>query len=283
MPINNRVVELSPGQEKQVTTNKNFRLGQRAVARDGEAVFRYCRAGAALLAGQLCQHASLAAIGLGLTVADTVAPVPDTVVALGSRTILMDLPSTHDTIDADAFQDGILSIMTGPGAGHMHRMSTHAAVAVDDATQFTITLYDDDVIIDTPLTTASQLSLYRNFYDSVVPVDIDTTYTAPMGVAPAEVASLSFFWLQTWGPCAVRAETGTRPLQIGQHAVPALSTSGFSGAVEAPQEIATALDVVDTVNASGWALPKVGFAIGVITGDTPADDFTVSLFLTLAP
>ena len=283
MPINNRVVELSPGQEKQSSTTKYYRLGQRAVASNGEAVFRYARAGAALLPSQLCQGRSTATLSLGYTVADTVAPTPDTAVALGTRVIIMDSPSTHDTVDADAFQDGIMSVITGPGQGHAHRMRLNTAVGVDDATQMTVTLYEDDGIVDTPLSTVSQLSLYRNWYDGVVPVDIDTTSTPPLGVSPAEVVTDGYFWLQTWGPCPVRAELGTRMPTAGQGVIAAVTTSSFAGAVEQPAEYATAFDVVDTVNQSGWALPRVGYAIGLITGDTAADDFSVMIFVTLAP
>lgn len=275
-------VTLSAGQEKRTTTAKEFPLGTRAIL--GEKVFRYARNGAtALVPAQLCQMATT--IALGLHVGDTVAPVPDTGVAIGGRTILMDLPSTHDTIDADVFADGWMNVIDGPNEGHVYRISpdTHPLVAVDDATQLTLVLAYDDPVVDTALTTASLLGVHRNYYDRVVPVGIDTTLNGPVGVSPAEVPADSYFWLQTFGPCLVRAETGTRYPTLGREVIAALSTSGFDGAVEMAQEIATALDVVDTVNQSGWAEAKVGFAYGVITGDTAADDQQIGIWLTLAP
>ena len=273
-------VSLSPGQEKRTTTIKEFPLGTRALL--GERVFRYARAGAGLTAGQLCQHKALR-----LSAADSAMGV-DTDVAVGGRTIVVNLPSTHDTLDADEFDDGVMYVVgssDAPGLGQMYKILTHTATqtGVDTGGDMSFTLAYDDGVADTPLTSASVVQVIENFYNRVVPTDIDTVAQAPVGVAPVVVASESYFWLQTWGPCPVRSETGTRTPSLGAAVIWARSTSDFAGAVELPQEFATALDVVDTVNASGRDYPHIGFAVGIITGDTAGDDGTTIIWLMLAP
>lgn len=173
----------------QSTTQKH-RLGARLVV--GDRVFRYVKAGAALIAGQLCEAA---AFGGSLTAVqnDLVVSVTG---AVGTKTVTV--TSLTDAVTEDQFADGYLSIYDGSaatGLGQCYRIKSHPAIAAAGALK--LTLYDDIVVIITAGTAKATITAnpWKN-----VKVNATTSVGMPIGVPLVVVASGSYGWVQTWGP-----------------------------------------------------------------------------------
>ncbi len=268
-------VELSYGMEKAVSALalKAHPYGTRGVLPDGR-VFKYSFSDGALEAGWIMQAgAQPTADAIGEYDMDV--PISSDGNAIGDRQIRVDFSTGVSTIvPADEWGDGILYVNDGPGEGHVYRISSHSSGSSDLATVLLMTLADDDTIRSTALTTLSLIGLIKNQYKDVVVVD-DDAFTNVVGATPVAVPDDRNFWLQTWGPCALKITAKLVVPLLGKAVQPNITTSDILGSVAG----------YDTVNSTDTAAeplndaPIIGFSMAVAAVDT---DFGM-VFLQIAP
>lgn len=175
------------------SSTQRFILGTRLQV--GERVFRYAVTNGAQTAGIIAQAPTLggATTTLQTTQAVTVAA------PIGATDVYVNALTTAQA--AELFADGWASIFDASAtACFLYLVRKNTALATSGTTSY-ITLYDE---LHIALTTSDQVSLITNPYKDVVAVSSATTLTgAPMGVPPVAITDNYYFWLQTWGPCAI--------------------------------------------------------------------------------
>lgn len=180
----------------ETSSTLKARLGTRLQV--GDRVFRYALAGAAaIIPGVFCQQALVggATTTLQTTLALTVAATA------GDSRIYINALTTAQA--ANLFADGWACIYDATlGGPTLYRVKGNSSLAVSGVTSY-IELYDG---IPAALTTSSQVELIANPYKGVIILPSASTLTGPvMGVTPVYVAATYYFWLQTYGPCAILA------------------------------------------------------------------------------
>lgn len=184
-------------------------LGDVARTSDGRE-FRYCRAGEATVAGSVYQTAA------ELVNHDHLTPAA---AAVGATQITVALGAT--AVTENQYAGGLLTVDSAPGEGYDYFIVSHPAGDLSTSVVFTIAAPGVQVAI----TTASEVTLTPNPYAGVIIAPATTLTGAVVGVAKCVIASGSYGWLQTKGPCGVLA-AGT--IIVGAVAV---SPSGTAGAV----------------------------------------------------
>lgn len=182
--------------EESIT--KQARLGERLQV--GDRIFRYAQAGAAALnPGKLVQQA---VVGGATTTLQTTRPVA-VAATLGDTRIYTTALTTEQA--ADLFADGWVSIFDASMTlgCYLYRIKGNSVLATSGVASY-LTLYDG---LHVALTTSDQLEIIANPYKGVIINSSATTLTgAILGVAPIYVTASYYFWLQTFGPCAVVAD-----------------------------------------------------------------------------
>jgi hypothetical protein len=170
------------------------KIGTRAVSDDGR-VFRYAKAGATLVAGNVLQSSAILANHLGNT---------PPAVAIGAKSFSYTPGATAGA--ANLYGDGFLQVDTTPGNGYTYGIESHAAITASVA--FTLYLKDP---IQVALTTDSRVGLIVNPYKNVIQLPVTTATGTIVGVATYIITSGEFGWIQTWGLASVLT-TGTPAL-----------------------------------------------------------------------
>ncbi len=205
------------------------RIGERIQV--GDRVFRYASAGTALLAGVVAQAATLGGAGTALqtTLAVTVAA------SIGDVNIYVNALTTAQS--ANVFEDGWASIHDDSAvACFLYLIKSNSALATSGTSSY-ITLYDG---IHIALTTSDQIELLANPYKAVIATPSATTLTGGLiGVPPIAITSGYYFWLQTWGPCAVMPGNATTP-DFDEYVTMSDTTAGY---VEADSNSANTMTV----------------------------------------
>ena len=164
-------------------------LGSRKVV--GDRVFRYTLAAGTIAAGDLAQlnPASLINVTAGGTN------------PAGGKVFTFYFATSNS---ANVFAEGTLHSQSGTAAntGYTYRVKSQPIVATTSTAN--LVLYD-------PLKIAANVtdkwSLHKNMYSGIT---VNTAGTAaPAGVVPVAVVSGDYFWLQTWGPVAVRGSAAS--------------------------------------------------------------------------
>jgi hypothetical protein len=180
------------------SSTKKAKLGERLQV--GDRVFRYAYNGAAALnPGKLVQQAIL---GGALTTLQTTRPVA-VAAAAGDTRIYTTALTTAQV--ADVFADGWVSIWDASMTlgCYLYRIKGNSVLATSGVDSY-LTLYD---ALHVALTTSDQLEIIANPYKGVIINSSATTLTGPiLGVAPIYIDINYYFWLQTFGPCAVVAD-----------------------------------------------------------------------------
>jgi len=184
---------VSQGIYEQSTTQKH-RIGERLQI--GNRVFYYCSAGAALIAGQLCESAAFGGSSATIQTNLTVPTVTDGSNAAGQNIVTVTMAT--DAAVVDLFNDGYLSVYAGTaaqGVGQTYRIKSSAVATAAGALK--LTLYDDLVIV---LTAGSaKCNVITNEYKAIK-VSAANPVGFPIGVPLIVIASGSYGWVQTWGP-----------------------------------------------------------------------------------
>jgi hypothetical protein len=171
-------------------------------------------------------------------------------VAVGDTRVSVTLGNTAAA--ANDYAEGYLHCNATGAPGSVYKIKSH--LAIDANGTGWINLYDP---VTKAMTTSSKVTLTKNHYKDVV--TCPTTLTSvPVGVSIVDVTNGYYFWLQTYGPCAVLTN-GT--IVVGNGVIP---SGSVSGAVDA--------------EAAASIVPRVGFVLQV-NADT---EFSL-IFLRLSP
>lgn len=181
----------------QESATKNFPLGTRYRAGDGR-VFHYALAGAtALIAGNTQEQAPFGGASTEIQATEAVAVAG----SVGDTRVYVTAVTTVQT--ADLFEDGWLAIWDATTAGmcYLYPIKGNSALAATGTTSY-VDLYDP---LHIAITTSDQSFLLVNPYKDLV-IAAAAGAGAVVGVAPISVTAAYYFWLATYGPCAVYPE-----------------------------------------------------------------------------
>ncbi len=169
-----------------------------------DRVFFYAQASASVAAGTvLCAAAPVASAQSGLlAVAATSA---------GAKVLS---GTSSAAVTANFYAEGFFGEALGAGAGELYRVKANAA----GSTGFGITLYDG---LNTTITSGTGFWLIPNLYKNVYVAS--QNLGIPVGVAPVNITSGGYAWIQTWGvanPIHEAASAAGASLRVG-------TTGGF--------------------------------------------------------
>lgn len=190
-------------------------LGTRGYTRDGR-VFRYAQAAAAVTGGRLCQ-----ARAAGTWSDDQNF---DSSYAAGTTKVVMQVVSTGAPSSEDStgyWTDGYLLVNDGTGEGQLTLIKQFRGWTTGSTGGLSATCYLYDDGLKQAVSTGTECGLNLNPYAKVV-MHPKAQTAVPVGIAPIDVTSAYYFWLQTWGPApAWFGGTGT----AGRVAYPDLGTN----------------------------------------------------------
>lgn len=181
-------------------------LGMRLVV--GDRVFRYALAAGAVNAGNWCENQQVLAESLFVNAGTFVSPTSNAQAATaGNKTISIVAATTYA---ANLLAESNLIVQSGTAAntGQVFRIKSHP-VAISGAT-LVLSLYDE---INHVIQTADTWTIQMNQYNAIKQGTTGAT-TVAVGVAPLIVASGDYFWMQTWGPAAVKNAVATRGVSV---------------------------------------------------------------------
>ena len=184
------------------------------VIKMGNRTFIYSSAGETLYAGNLCE---MAPYGGATTTLQTTQAVT-AAAAAGNTRIYVNALTTAQT--ADTFKDGYISVWdaTTTGKCWLFKIKGNSALATSGTTSY-VDLYDP---LPEALTTDDQCEFIANPYKSVAQHNASQAGCC-LGVAPINVTSAYYFWLQTYGPAAVYPEAA---LDVGEDVVASDNVAG---------------------------------------------------------
>ena len=199
------------------------RLGSRKVV--GDRVFRYAKAGAGgtITPGNLMQ--APASNAGEVSVVQTTAGQHN----IGDKIINL---YSSGSVGSGEYAEGYVFVCSGTDPGPLYRIKSHPDIAA--TATGTLTLYD---ALITTHTAADQVTVLRNMYNKVV--ECAALGEFPVGVAPVTCTTNDYFWLQTWGPCAILNSSGAAVVAKGMAAFPATT-----GAVQSATTAGTASEAI---------------------------------------
>jgi len=209
-------VPLTDKEVRTPTTTQRAPLGTRGATPDGR-IFRYAKNGAtALTKGLLCQG-KVQTTAWSNTTASYISTAFLTELGttdIAAGTTYLHLTATGDTdltVTKDLFKEGWIWVSgTATSAGQLMKIKTNN-VASSGSTGYSATggqLYvefEAGYALSDPIDTAAEVSVCENEYDGVV-VSATTATAELVGVPAVNVAASRYFWIQTWGPCAMKSE-----------------------------------------------------------------------------
>jgi hypothetical protein len=195
-------------------------LGSRKVV--GDRVFRYAKCLTGLGAGDVGQDSLVSLINVTAGATN----------ASGGKIFTFYFATSNG---AGTYDDGFLIAQSGTAAnlGYSYKVKTQPLVAT--TANADLTLYDPLARVND---VADKWSLFSNPYGRVS--EMTNATNAAVGVAPIAVTTNDFFWLQTWGPCNVKAGAALVDGNAfvagatGQIAAPTATTGGALGYVLQP-------------------------------------------------
>lgn len=209
------------------------RLGSRRVV--GDRVYRYAKAGAGgtVAAGNLLQAPDVNAGEV--SVVQTTCGQHN----IGDRTLNL---YSSGSVGSGEYAEGYVFVCEGTSPGPVYRIKSHDDIAATSTG--TLTLYDTLV---TTHTAADQVTVLRNMYNGVV--ECGAVGDVPVGVAPITCTTGDYFWMQTWGPCALLNSSGAAVVAKGGIVFPgttgacqSATTAGIGPYIGVGMELGTTLE-----------------------------------------
>lgn len=198
-------VLLSGTQVLAQSSSKVHPLGTRGATRDGR-VFRYARNGAtALKAGYLCQSAAAVTSFMTLSTGTTELKANTSVAKFIAS-------ATSPFTTKNSITDGYLFLYTSSTAkanaqyAQIKTISTNPSATKNSV--ITVNFQPGEFLYSASTnagTTNAEVGVIRNPYDKVIvkPVGVKTGIVVGVPIRP--ITANYYFWLQTWGPCALRS------------------------------------------------------------------------------
>ena len=207
-------------------------LGTRLVVPDGR-VFRYAQAGATALqpfclvgGAALGPWSTMSASGANWSVQRV------TSYEVGATQILFSYGATG-SVAADGFRDGYMIVgSTDTAEAQFAALGSHGALASSTIlANLNYVNIPDGLDLALPTETDCWPRLVPNPYKGVIVTNYATILGGILGVPIVPVAISYYFWLQTWGPCAVIQDTGAGDIGTAQPGVQVWSASGSTGGI----------------------------------------------------
>ncbi len=196
MPIEQGIYEESSTQKAD--------LGIRLVM--GDRVFYYAQAGAEISSGSAVSTPDEDATAGGLDSAGLQATVAAGVYSFNISLI------NQAAIALNHYREGYVAFLSGSDVTTvkhddiaLHRISNQPAMAIS-CSDGAVALQLYDPITAIKLSTDHVIQLVANMFLGVVPSNDAGATATGLGVAPIAVTDAYYFWLQTWGPCAVTVD-----------------------------------------------------------------------------
>lgn len=198
-------IMLSPGEEMRESSTKVLPLGTRGVTRDGRA-FRYAKAGATVVAGLM-----------------VISPVPDEMSspATSSRNYLEVagvVGDDHFHLRVTEYADATALAANKYAGGYVWYGNTapetigqyfpiKAHPAMTALATYNIKVdFEKGYQLEEAVGTSIGMAMIKNPFDGVINVTQGAAPTSVIqGVAPRNATSGNYFWVQTWGPCVIKA------------------------------------------------------------------------------
>ena len=188
----------------ETSTNKSYAFGTRMHVPDGR-VFRRAQADTtALVVGRTAQQALPHIKTVNQEIAEKTATERDDVVVVN-----IPVSSGPEDIPAGLFDEGLLYVVSGGGAGHVYRINTSQ---VGNPIANTVTFNLEAEIIDrqgVASTTTTRVTVLQNKFKALTLTNAPP-YMPVVGVTPVAVAASAFYWLQVQGAAAVLQEGDLR-------------------------------------------------------------------------
>ena len=197
------------GLEKEHTSSKKRRFGTKLILPDGR-IYSYGKAGEAITAGKITMAAATSSghikdLVIAAAVAANASGIGAITVTNATTAISGSEYYTGSRGDVGDYEDGYIFVNDADGEGQSWPIWRHSA-ATSSGT-LTIDLFENDFVV-TALTTSSEVGLAKNPYAAVDLWDVNDIDGVIAGVPNRDIASGSYGWVQTAGPCAVLT-TGT--------------------------------------------------------------------------
>ncbi len=242
MPIEQGIYDESVSQKAD--------LGTRLVM--GDRVFYYAKAGAAISSGSTVSTPDEDATAGGIDSAGLQGNP-----AAGAYSFNISLIN-QAAIAANHYKEGYVAFLSGSDVATtphtdiaLYRISAQPAMAISCSDgAVTLELYDPVTVIKR--SGDAVIQLVANLFLGVVPSNDVTSGGTGLGVAPIAVTSAYFFWLQTWGPCAVSVDTTAT----------AKGTTYVFDSAAGTQQAGTVVKWAATDMSQGGGLAGVGLAAG---------------------
>jgi len=177
------------------TTVPQHKLGELYISPHGDK-FRYARAGATLVTGNLLQERAEVTNFRSMNVAAAA--------AIGDEEITVDLGGT--AVTANQFSDGLIYVESSTGIGQQFRITGHD---IQTGTTSECTFQLDRPLKIALVLDTSQVTVRNNPYNEVIQYPITTQTGGAVGVALYAMTDEYYGWIQTGGDVAMLWDTGT--------------------------------------------------------------------------
>lgn len=198
---------------QKVSTAQLHEVGTRGYLPDGRVFYYSSNVSTALAPGKTVVAGTYPTYGVNIAVAS------DT--AISSRLLPVTLGSSQ-TLAANLFAGGYVTVNAGTGLGYIYKIRSHAAVAA--STAMTLDLWDPITVAVTAA--SSKVTFSKNPWAEVA---IGGATGQIVGVTPTDVplgsTTTQYFWSQTWGLCPLLSDA-TVTTAVGQMVIPAASGAG---------------------------------------------------------
>jgi hypothetical protein len=190
-------------------TTQRYKLGTRLAV--DERVFRYARAGAGLNRANTVMNFD------SWTLTNE---APNQAAAIGATSIQV----VNTTGTADQYQGGWVAIFTT-------RLQLRHILRNDASDGTDILLYLDGGLEVAIVADSTWVTGYPSiYYDTRSSAE---NFNSVVGVAPCDVASGSYYWAQTWGPCYARAAGSVPGVSAFDREIYAAGTGALYGGIQA--------------------------------------------------
>ncbi len=265
---------LSPTDVRTPTSaQKGFPLGTRGETMDGR-VYKYSKNGSAILSKGLLVQSEAGTDRFGdATLGYLSTAWPSGTTAISSTWAYLDLSVTRDsdmTVVADFFKDGWLWVSSSSTeGGQMVQLKGHTASSSNSASSYCRFTFADGHKFSQIVDTGSFIAVQKNEYDDVIVVPTAAATAQMIGIPNSDVAANNYFWLQTWGPCPMKADT------IIPDAAGVYNSTQLSGAI---------CSVTSTTGGNTTSISPGGpHQVGRMAGMAMTDNEFVLVHLTLTP
>ena len=239
--------------------DKPYPLGTRGHAPDGRA-FRLARAGGtALSIGRTAQAAlpdpRMRNIG---TAGEFDGRTNVLTLRVGNLVNALESGATA----AGEYDDGLLYVVSGAGAGHVYRISSsEAGDPANGRLEIALDTHQSGALGFNGIRTSTRVTLFRNRFRNLAIAD-SPPKTAVAGATPEDISANLYFWLQTHGACAIMQEGQTEAYR------PVAASKVTQGAVHLAT---TTVPDPDTVGRQHYNTDGLAVVSVIRPGDTDAE------------